>query len=176
MTTYLTIIGDRVALGWVLKSRRMAFPGRTRSEVRSLGVGDELLIYTTRKAFGNPTRDRGRIIGRATVASRVATLEQPVRFGLRDYPVGCDLAIGPLVARGFGVELAPLVPSLDTFANHLRSWPILLRRPLLRLTPRDAKRLGRELRTVLDMHPDSTALEDYSQWYQNDQHPGMNRG
>jgi hypothetical protein len=61
--TYLLVIGDREALGWILSAERMAFPDFRRAETRSLKSGDRLLIYTTRGCFKNPTRDRGRIIG-----------------------------------------------------------------------------------------------------------------
>ena len=67
--SYLLIIGDREALGWVVSSGQMAFPSVRRSEVRSLGVGDELFLYPTRGASKNSTRNRGRIIGTAHVDS-----------------------------------------------------------------------------------------------------------
>lgn len=165
MTTYLLVIGAREALGWVLTDQRMAFATKSRSEVRSLRIGDRLLIYTTRAAFRNPHRDRGRVIGTAIVKSQVAQLDRPVCFGLRKYPVGCDLEIGPLLPRGSGIELAPLVPNLDTFAEHRQSWSILLRRPLLRMTDRDAQRIERQLQKALEKSTSKDVLEDYSKWY-----------
>jgi hypothetical protein len=165
MTTYLLVIGDREALGWILTDQRMAFSTQSRSEVRSLKIGDRLLIYTTRSAFRNPNRDRGRVIGTATVRSQVAPLEQPVCFGPRVYPVGCDLKIGPLLPRGSGIELKPLVPNLDTFAEHRQTWPILLRRPLLRMTNRDAKRIELQLQEALAKRTSKDVLADYSKWY-----------
>jgi hypothetical protein len=83
MSTFLLIIGDREALGWILDARRTAFSGAHRSEVRSLNLGDELMLYTTRRAFKNPNRDRGRVIGIARVTSEVTQLNQPVLFGGR---------------------------------------------------------------------------------------------
>lgn len=115
MAGYLLIVADREALGWILTAKRMAFPSAGRREVRSLGVGDELFIYTTRGAFKNPTRDRGRIIGSARVASHVRKLRTTIRFGSREYPIGCNLQIGALAPFGQGVELAPLVEQLDAF-------------------------------------------------------------
>jgi hypothetical protein len=43
-----------------MRERKMAFPPTRR--VR-MGVGDQLLLYTTRGVFNNPTRDRGRVVG-----------------------------------------------------------------------------------------------------------------
>jgi len=67
MASFLLVIGDRDALGWILAEQRMAFPTAQRAEVRALRIEDELFLYTTRGAFKNPTRDRGRVIGAARV-------------------------------------------------------------------------------------------------------------
>lgn len=166
MSSYLLILGDREALGWVLTSSRMAFPARNRSEVSSLTVGDQLFIYTTRGAFRNPTRDRGRVIGTPTVRNAVKALERPMHFCDREYPVGCDLEIGAIAPLGSGVELAPLVPVLETFAKVGGAWSILLRRMLLRISPADAKRLGVELKERLDGQPsDTNVIDAYARWY-----------
>jgi hypothetical protein len=165
MATYLLIIGNREALGWILTSRRMAFPDASRPEVRLIRIGDRLLIYTTRGAFGNPKRDRGRVVGTATVKSQVARLERPIRFGEREYPVGCDLDIGLVLPLGAGVELGPLVPELDTFAEHRQAWPMLLRRPLLRLTERDSERIGNRLKKLNKGGRFDDVLDEYSKWY-----------
>jgi hypothetical protein len=166
VTSYLLVIGDREALGWILSASRTAFPSAGRSEVRSLKDGDELFLYTTRGAFKNPTRDRGRVIGTARVDSKVAQLEHPVCFGDREFPVGCELKIGPLARFGQGVELAPLVPRLETFANAGQAWSIRLRRPLVRLTQGDATRLHRELvKAIRRGNSNVDAVADYSQWF-----------
>ena len=115
MASYLLIIGDREAVGWILSTGRMAFPSDSRHEVRSLAQGDELFLYTTRGAFKSPTRHRGRIIGTARVASSITRLKQPQCFGERQYPIGCQIEVGPIIPFGHGVEIAPLVPRLQTF-------------------------------------------------------------
>jgi hypothetical protein len=166
MTSYLLIIGDRVALGWILTERRMAFPRGSRSEVRSLKEGDELFLYTTRGAFKNPHRDRGRVIGTAFVRDEVTPLAQPVHLGGRDYPVGCDLEIGRLAKLGSGVDLSRLVPGMETFADVGQAWSVRLRRPLLGLTKGDAARLQRELSKVLRRQdPEAETVTEYCKWF-----------
>lgn len=144
--SYLLILGDRQAIAWVLREQRMAFPTTSRAEVNRLAVGDELLIYTTRGAYRNPTRDRGRVIGTATVASPVERLDVPVEFGGREFPRECAIAVESLVPWGQGVELQPLVDRLAAFPN-AKAWSIQLRRPLLRLPRGDAQLIGERLRT-----------------------------
>ncbi|SEG80653.1 hypothetical protein SAMN04489712_113123 [Thermomonospora echinospora] len=137
-------LGDRDAIAWVLDERRMAFPPTARAEVDRLAEGDTLLVYATRGAFGNPTRDRGRVIARAVVASPVVALDEPVVFGERSFPRGCELRIEALAPWGSGVELQPLVERLEAFPD-ARSWSVRLRRPLLRLPAGDAELLTRAL-------------------------------
>jgi hypothetical protein len=131
--SYLLILGDRQAIAWVLREQRMAFPATSRAEVNRLAVGDELLIYTTRGAYRNPT-----------VASAVEQLDAPVEFGGREFPRGCAITVTSLVPWGDGVELQPLVDRLAAFPNP-RAWSIQLRRPLLHLPRRDAELIGERL-------------------------------
>lgn len=161
VVSYLLIIGDREALGWILTEGRTAFPSGRRSEVAALAEGDELFLYTTRGCFKNPTRDRGRVIGTATVASPVAHLDEPVRFGDRAFPIGCALEIGPLAPFGAGVELQPIVSDLDAFGRSAHAWSIQLRRPLVRLSDDDARGMRARLETVTTDH----SMERYTLWY-----------
>jgi hypothetical protein len=162
MTSYLLIVGDLEALGWVLTTGRMAFPSMNRREVQSLCVDDELFIYTTRKASQRFRQDRGRIIGTARVASAVGRLARPVAFGGRSFPVACDIEVGPLTPLGAGLELGPLVSQLQRFAGRGHSWPILLRRPLLELSADDAEFLRERLDGI---EKDPNAAAAYSHWF-----------
>jgi hypothetical protein len=110
------VIGEREALVWVLSSKD-GIPCTTGGGGRARVPGDLLLIDTTRGCLHNPTRDRGRDVGEATVASAVEWLEQPVVFQQREYPIGCRLALGGLAPRAHGVELAPLIPQLQAFPD-----------------------------------------------------------
>ncbi|KAB8183284.1 hypothetical protein FH608_049325 [Nonomuraea phyllanthi] len=137
MASYLLILGERQAIAWVLREQRMAFPATSRSEVAALRPGDDLLIYTTRSAYRNPTRDRGRVVGSAVVTSQPRPLEEPVVIAGRTYPTGCDLRLDALADWGTGVELRSLVSELSVFPNPA-AWSFMLRRSLLRLPANDA--------------------------------------
>lgn len=141
---YLLILADRRAIAWVLESQRMAFPPTARAEVRDLRPGDELFIYTTRGAYQNATRDRGRVVGRATALSEVEWLPEAVKIGAREFPRGCDIKIHDLAPWGSGVELAPLLSRMEVFPVP-QVWSSKLRRPMLRIPPADAALLREEL-------------------------------
>jgi hypothetical protein len=169
MASYLLIISDRKALGWILTAGRMAFPSRNRPEVRDLHVDDELFIYTTRGAF-NKASDGGRIIGTARVASEVRWFPEAIRIAGRKYPRGCDLEIGPLAPFGQGVELSPLIPQLNAFHGAGPAWSMRLRKPLLHLGKDDASILHRVLNTVRakdELQPN--AMAGYTRWFVEDQ-------
>ncbi|WP_217572633.1 hypothetical protein [Streptomyces sp. GbtcB7] len=137
MRSYLLVLGERQAVAWVLRRQRMAFPARRWIEAQRLELGDELLIYTTRNCWHSPTRDRGRIIGRAYVASPVSPLDEPIEIAGRTFTSGCNLDVRTLTAYRTGVELAPLVDRLTAFPKKA-TWSIRLRRPLLELSTADA--------------------------------------
>lgn len=58
--THLLIISANEPRAWVLENQRMAFPAGRRRESLSLRKGVEVLLYTTRGCFSNPSRDLGR--------------------------------------------------------------------------------------------------------------------
>jgi hypothetical protein len=123
----------------------MAFPMSRARETEKLIQGDKLLLYTTRGCFRNPSGDRGRVVAEATLASGVSRLMQPILFGDRQFDLACKLDIKTLAPRGQGVELAPLVSTLDIFPN-ARAWSARLRTTLVQLTPHDARVLAAKLR------------------------------
>jgi hypothetical protein len=131
---FLLVISNREALGWILSEQRMAFAPSRYHLIDSLRTGDRLVVYTTRTIFGNPPRDRGRIIGTATTTSPVQTLDTPVTFGDRTFNRGCSLQFQRLAPIGSGPELAGLVKRLHTFPAH---WYTHIRRTLVPLDKQD---------------------------------------
>jgi hypothetical protein len=156
--SWLLIVSDRAALAWVLKEQRMAFGANRARAAQRLRVGDLLFLYATRGCFHNPTRDRGRIIGAAQVATEARYLDRPVRIVGREFPIGCELEISELAPLNEGIELAPLVPQLKVFPNP-RGWSALIRKPLLELPRVDTRLLEKHLDRVV--RPAADVLEGY---------------
>ncbi|MBM7490994.1 hypothetical protein JOD64_002216 [Micromonospora luteifusca] len=126
----------------------MAFSATPRGEVAALAVGDGLYLYSSRSAWKNPARDRGRVIGHATVASAVSSFDRPLEIGTQRYLSGCTLRIDGLVPYPNGLEVAPLVRELEAFPKP-DAWAIYLRRTLLTLPPSDVRLLDQKLRPLL---------------------------
>lgn len=139
----------------------MAFPVRNRSGVGELAQGDELFLLTTRACFGNPKKDRTRIAGRARVGSGVVKLDEPLELAGRIFDRGCDLRMESIAPFRTGVELLPLVPRLDAFPNK-SAWAWWLRRPVLRLSAKDARLLAGRLEGVSEAP--RKAIPGYLDW------------
>lgn len=142
---YLLVLSEREAIRWVLTTGQMAFPSTPRREVAALRRDDELFLLSTRGAFHNPTRDRTRVIGTATVTTSVVRLDDVIELTGRTFESGCSIAVTALAPYLEGVELAPLAAELDAFRG-TANWGMLLRRPLVPISSSDAERLRRDLR------------------------------
>ncbi|ESP99315.1 hypothetical protein B591_14203 [Streptomyces sp. GBA 94-10 4N24] len=156
VSTHLVILGERSALRWVLTERRMAFPAGRARQTRALHEGDAVMLYTTRGCFRSPTRDVGRIIGLGKVATPVRVLDTAVRFGDREFTMGCEIQILGLAPFREGLNLRDFVPALDVFPNK-RGWATQLRRTTLPLPAQDAELLGRVLKPQLKPYTDVIA-------------------
>jgi hypothetical protein len=141
---FLLMIADREPLAWILTDERMAF-SRSPSQ---LAEGDRLFLYATRSCFHRPSRDRGRVIGEAKVAGSVKLLPEPVVFGDKAYPFGCDLQITGLAARDKGPELRGMVSKLHVFPDP-QTWSVRLRRVLVPLDAHDAAIVHSELAPLM---------------------------
>jgi len=158
MGSYLLVLGDRQALAWILADREMAFSEVSARSAQRLRSGDNLLLYTTRACFRNPGRDRGRVVGQASVSSEVRQLAAPVTFGERMYTIGCSLSLHLLTPFGTGVELTDYVRQMHAFPK-ADVWMIYLRRTLVALDDHDYNLLMRLL-TELAVEP-GKAIPEY---------------
>jgi len=156
---YLLPVADREALAWIVREQRTAFGAHRARDADRLEPDDVLLLYTTRGCFRNPTRDRGRVIGRATVTTRATRLADPVVFGDREFPYLVKLRIDSLAPLREGVELSPLVKRLPRTFPDAATWSVRMRRALVPLPPAEARLLERELRRVTSPYPE--ALSSY---------------
>jgi hypothetical protein len=158
MASHLLIIGERQALAWVLRNERMAFPSARLRQVAVLAKEDDLLIYTTRGCFHNPTRDRGRVIARAIARTTVTHRESPLELAGRRFGLECSFDLLLLAPFGQGVEFSPLVRRMRTFPNK-DAWSARMRRPLLTLARPDAALVSGRLEKLAG--PPRRSLDEY---------------
>jgi uncharacterized protein YjeT (DUF2065 family) len=149
-SSYLLLLATSSGLAYVMRERKMAFPPTRRIR---LGVGDRLLLYTTRGIFSNPIRDRGRVVGTAEVASQILPLETHRLIAGRTYTSECELRLTGLATLGQGVVLSNIVRELAVFQPNPAAWSAHMRRSVLRLPSGDYDYIMRELKPVLQ-NPD----------------------
>lgn len=147
-TAYLVVLGEREAILWVLLNQQMAFPLTPRREVSALRPGDELVLLTTRAAYHNPVRDRTRVIGTATVESKVAQLDPQVEIAGRAFASGCLIKLETLAPYLTGPEIGPLVSQIHALRGQ-KNWGMLLRKPLVPIDDSDVVLLKRKLQSHL---------------------------
>lgn len=160
MADYLLPIADREPLRWIVHEQRTAFAEHRAADAARLEPGDRLFLYSTRGCFHNPTRDRGRVIGRATVTATTRRLKKPVRFDGREYPHLVELEIETLAPVRTGLELSPIVGRLSRTFPDPGSWSVRLRRALLSLDPVDAELIDQLQQTAAPPYPE--ALDSYA--------------
>lgn len=160
MRTWLLPIADRAPLQWIVSEQSTAFSAHRERDASQLSPGDTLLLYTTRGCFRNPTRDRGRVAGRAEVLAPPRRLPKPIRFGDREFPLGVQLKIDALAAPREGVALVDVVHSLTASFPNSDAWSAYLRRPLVPLDDHDAEMLMDLLAPIARPYID--VAEDYA--------------
>lgn len=121
----------------MLANQQMAFTANRRAASERLHAGDQLILYSTRGAWHNPTRDRGRLFGLARVTGSITDLPRPIQIAGRTVTASCPIQLDGLAAYPDGVNLADLIDQMDAFPKP-HAWSIYLRRPLLPLTAHDA--------------------------------------
>lgn len=63
MKYWVWVFGEIEGLRWVLQHRCMAFPEASGGRVRTMAAGDRAILYLSRGAYHNPTRDLSRLGG-----------------------------------------------------------------------------------------------------------------
>jgi len=121
---------------WVIDHGRMAVGSRVKSLPER---GDRLVLYASRGAFHNPTRDRARVIGLGITKS--APQNRPVVVAGSPYERSFGIEVDQLAEPREGLDFVSLVPRLD-FIVKKESWGGALRRPVVRINERDYKTIA----------------------------------
>jgi hypothetical protein len=128
---WVWVFGEIEGLRWVFGHGRMAFPASAARRLRSMGEGDRAVLYVSRGAFHNPTRDMARLAGLATVLAAPVS-EAPVKVAGRDFTWTVPIRTDVRLPERAGPEVRPLVPRLSfirdeaTWGQHLRTSPLLV--------------------------------------------------
>jgi predicted RNA-binding protein len=127
----MIVLGDRDAMGWVLKHGRMAVNARVATLP---AAGDRVVLYVSRGAHRNPTRDQAQVIGLGEVAGEPIT--KPIVIAGRTYARSFPLRLNDVAEPRCGLSFEELVPLLE-FIRNKDAWGGAVRRPVVRLSEAD---------------------------------------
>lgn len=129
MTFWIWVFGDIDGLRWVLERNRMAFPEHAAGRARRIAAGDSAVLYTTRGAYSNPTRDRSRLQSIVDVVGE-ANHHEPVEIAGREVTWSCPIQPRVVLEERQGPEVAPLAAELEhvkrpaVWGQYFRNSPI----------------------------------------------------
>jgi hypothetical protein len=144
----LVAFGEIQGLRWVLEHQRMAFSEGLSSRARSIDIGDELVLYVTRGAFHNPTRDRSQFVGLAGVTGPVRRARAPIVIAGREFVSSCPIEVEAALPERTGVMALELVPQLS-FIKRKEVWGQYLRWGLVKIPGADHRLIRLAIRSQL---------------------------
>jgi hypothetical protein len=133
---WLSVIGDVEGLRWVLRHDRMAWTVASNRRAASLAPGDGLIIYISRNAFHNPTRDESQLAAVATVLATTKRLRKRLVFAGREFVATTDVRFEWRLPEREGVAIKPLVSGLS-FVRKPHAWGQYFRSGLMEIPARD---------------------------------------
>jgi hypothetical protein len=142
---WIWIFGEIEGLRWVLANRLMAFSSAATKRGLRVARDDRAVLYVTRGAHHNPTRDRSYLAGVVAVTGEVAPADVDIA-GTRYVAV---VPIQPLVVlpERAGPPVVDLVGRLS-FVRRPQSWGAYFRTSPVAVTPDDFAVLEGAVRTA----------------------------
>lgn len=154
LQNWVWVFGDVGGLRWVLDRATMAFPATAGPRLDAMGHGDLAVLYVTRTAFNNPTRDVSRLAGLVTVRGTPGH-GRPVFIARREFTWTVPIDIDVTLPERLGPEVYPLVPRLS-FVSNKRAWGQYFRTSPRRIESADFDILAAAVREAAAAPPPST--------------------
>lgn len=130
---WMFVFGDSRALQWVIDNKRMAFRQHVRTD--EVSAGHRFVVYTSRGAYGNPTKDDAQVLGIGSITSAVG--EGDVAIGNEVFSKSCKVEMEVVLPLRSGIKFRPLIPRLAFVKGSERRWPSAVHRTLVKLPPQD---------------------------------------
>jgi hypothetical protein len=144
---WVLVLGEQEGVAWVLDQSRMAWTEATSARADRVRVGDMCVLYVTRGAYHNPTRDEGQLIALARVSSRPSRLARPLVIAGKKFVTACDLRLTNLLPQREGVSVRPLVEKLS-FVRRKDVWGQYFRSALIEVSSEDFEVMAEPVRAA----------------------------
>lgn len=107
------VFGEIEGLRWVLAHDTMAFAAHAAARIAPMGAGDRAVLYVTRGAHHNPTRDVARLGGLVTVLGTPQRPRRAIRIAGREFTHTVAIRVDVALGERSGPEVKPLAAALD---------------------------------------------------------------
>lgn len=144
MRYWLWVFGDVAGLQWVLEHSEMAFTEHQALRASQAQTGDQVVLFVTRGAFRNPTRDTSRLAGLVEVSGSLRK-RKPVQLGEREFRRVIPFKPIHLFEERTGPAVSPLVEQLERVKNP-KAWGQYFRQSPIQLSEHDYKIFDRAIR------------------------------
>lgn len=135
MSHWVWVFGEIEGLRSVLASGEMGFRLSASERVHQMSTGDRAVLYESRGAFHNPTRDRSRLRGTTTVVGAPRQGDPLEILGVR-FELFVPFEVDVLLPERSGPEFKDLVPEME-FIRKKDAWGAYLRPNPIRVAPAD---------------------------------------
>lgn len=143
--TVIFVVGSRVALEFILDNEVMAFRAAVKTELLTEGM--KFAIYTTRGAYGNPSKDRSQILALGRLVSGVT--DHPHSIGHELFPRSCQLRIEARLPWRNGLLFEPLIDEL-AFVGGRRRYSSVFHRTIVKVPVKDFDRISSDVITKIE--------------------------
>jgi EVE domain len=125
MAYWVWVFGEVEGLRWVREHERMAFQSHAASRLTRMHKGDRAVLYVTRGAHHNPTRDVASVAGLATVASEPSQVPAVEIAGM-EFSWLCSVQFDTPIVERAGPSVANLIDRLKLIQQK-KSWGVYFR-------------------------------------------------
>jgi len=126
------VVGSRPALEYILDNHVMAFRSSVKTDMLEKGM--RFALYTTRGAYGNPTKDRSQILALGRLSSGVTGQAHSIDQEL--FPQSCRLKFELRLPWRKGLIFDPLVDEL-AFVGGRRRYASVFHRTIVKVPTDD---------------------------------------
>lgn len=133
---WISVIGEAEGLRWILAHNRMAWTVASSRRAALLAPGDDLVLYVSRNAFHNPSRDESQLVALATAHTELKRLKQPMALAGREFITTTGVRFSLQLPEREGVAIKPLVPHLS-FVRRPEVWGMYFRSGLIEIPEDD---------------------------------------
>lgn len=109
---WVWVFAEIAGLRWVAQQKQMAFPASAAVKAARMRKGDRAVLYTSRGAFHNPSRDEARLVGLATVTGPCEPVDG-LEIAGREFTWTCPITVDLLLPDRQGPRVRDLAARLD---------------------------------------------------------------